>query len=626
MLAYFLGYIFKGYCLYNGTYLRTLSILMSSTNLHLDTILKTLPDLPGVYQYFDSEGKILYVGKAKSLKKRVASYFNKLHFDQSKTAVLVKKIVDIRFTVVDNPLEALLLENSLIKKLQPRYNVMLKDDKTYPWLVIKKEPFPRIFHTRRVIKDGSEYFGPYPSGAMMFTLLELVKQLYPRRTCPLNLTQQNIGAGKFRVCLEYHIGNCKGPCVGKQTEADYNNMIAEVREIFKGNFGWVIRMMKEQMKTAATKLEFENAQKLKEKIDALEGYQGKSTVVSSSINNVDVFSISSDENYAFVNFMKVVSGAIVQAYTTEMRKKLDETNEELLLLAIAEIRDKFQSQSKEIIVPFLPEIAFPEVNFLVPQRGDKLRLLELSLKNAEQYRKDRQMQHSLVDPERHSNRILERMMTDLRMKEKPLRIECFDNSNIQGTNPVSAMTVFVNAKPSKKDYRHFIIRTVEGPDDFASMEEVIYRRYKRVLEENLPLPQLIVIDGGKGQLSSAISSLVKLELFGKITIIGIAKRLEEIYFPGDSVPLYLDKRSETLKIIQQIRDEAHRFGITHHRKRRNQSTLQTELTQIKGISEKTAEKLLLHFKSVKTVAEAPIQDITPIVGKAKAEAIKAYFA
>ncbi len=592
---------------------------------NLDTILKTLPDKPGVYQYFDKEGKILYVGKAKSLKKRVSSYFNKQVFENGKTAVLVRKIEDIRFTVVDNPLEALLLENSLIKKLQPRYNVMLKDDKTYPWIVIKNEPFPRIFPTRRFIKDGSEYFGPYASVVMMKTLLDLIKQLYPRRTCPLNLTKQNIDAGKFRVCLEYHIGNCKGPCVGKQSELEYADMVKQVKEIIKGNLTEVLAMLKADMKEKAANLEFEQAQKVKEKIDILENFQGKSTIVNPSISNVDVFSIASDEGYAFVNFMKVTNGAIVQTHTLEMKKKLDETNEELLLLAIADIRDKFKSQSKEVIVPYLPEIEFPDIVFSVPQRGDKRKLLELSERNAEQYKKDRQAQIALVDPERHTNRILEKMMQDLRMKEKPVHIECFDNSNIQGTNAVSAMTVFKNAKPSKKDYRHFNIRTVVGPNDFASMEEVIFRRYKRALDENQALPQLIVIDGGKGQLSSAMHSLSQLGLVGKVTVIGIAKKLEEIYFPNDSLPLYLDKRSETLKIIQQIRDEAHRFGITHHRSKRNKATLQTELTQIQGISNKTAEKLLVEFRSVKGVSEASLQALELLVGPSKARSIQAYF-
>ncbi|MBX7183324.1 MAG: excinuclease ABC subunit UvrC [Bacteroidia bacterium] len=591
----------------------------------LDTILKTLPDKPGVYQYFDKEGKILYVGKAKSLKKRVSSYFNKQTFENGKTAVLVRKIDDIRFTVVDNPLEALLLENSLIKKLQPRYNVMLKDDKTYPWIVIKNEAFPRIFPTRRMIKDGSEYFGPYASVVMMKTLLDLIKQLYPRRTCPLNLTKQNIQAGKFRVCLEYHIGNCKAPCVGKQSEAEYAEMVQQVREIIKGNLGEVLGMLKSEMKEKAANLEFEQAQKIKEKIDILENFQGKSTIVNPSISNVDVFGMAGDESYAFVHYMKVTNGAIVQTHTVEMKKKLDETKEELLLLAMADIREKFRSLSKEVLVPFLPEMEFPDIHFNVPQRGDKRKLLELSQRNAEQYQKDRQSQIALVDPERHSNRIMERMMQDLRMKEKPTHIECFDNSNIQGTNPVSAMTVFKNGKPSKKDYRHFNIRTVVGPNDFASMEEVIFRRYKRVLDEGLSMPQLIVIDGGKGQLSSAVQSLSQLGLMGKVTVIGIAKKLEEIYFPNDSLPLYLDKRSETLKIIQQIRDEAHRFGITHHRSKRNKSTLQTELTQIQGISDKTAEKLLVEFRSVKGVSEASSEELYQVVGQAKAKLIREYF-
>jgi len=592
---------------------------------HIQSILRTLPDNPGVYQYFDAEGKIIYVGKAKNLKKRVSSYFNKDQHDNGKTQVLVRKIEDIKYIIVDTELDALLLENNLIKKYQPRYNVLLKDDKTYPWICIKNERFPRVFTTRNIVKDGSTYFGPYANGKVMNTVLDLIKQLYTLRNCNLNLSSDNIKAEKFKVCLEYHIGNCKAPCIGKESEDDYNKTIASIKEIVKGNVHSVARHLKELLQQHVEKLEFEKAQQIKEKLDLLEKYQSKSTVVNPSINNVDVFSIVTDEKYGYVNFFKIVNGSIIQSHTIELKKKLDESPEELLLLAIAELRERFSSDSKEIIVPFEIETEFPGIEFTVPQRGDKKHLLELSERNVEYYRREKIKQESLVDPERHTNRILEQMKKDLRLSVEPKHIECFDNSNFQGDYPVAAMTVFKNAKPSKKDYRHFNIKTVVGPDDFASMEEIIYRRYKRVLDENLEMPQLIVIDGGKGQLSSALESLEKLGLRGKVGIIGIAKKLEEIYFPGDSIPLYLDKRSETLKIIQQIRDEAHRFGITHHRSKRDKGTLKTELTDIKGVSYTTAQKLLSHFKSVKKVKEASLEELVKAVGNAKGELVHNYY-
>ena len=590
----------------------------------IQNILRTLPDNPGVYQYYDVEGKIIYVGKAKNLKKRVLSYFKDQH-DSGKTMVLVKKIVDIKYIIVDTEIDALLLENNLIKKYQPRYNVLLKDDKTYPWICISKEAFPRVFTTRAVVKDGSTYFGPYASVRVMHMVLDLIKQLYKLRNCNLKLDGKSIASNKFKVCLEYHIGNCKAPCVGKETEEEYDQTISEIKEIIKGNINTVSRHLKILLHQYVEKMEFENAQIIKEKIDLLEKFQSKSTVVSPTINNVDVFSIVADEKSGYVNFLKVMNGAIIQGHTIELKKKLDESDVELLTLAIAELRDRFNSDSKEIIVPFAIDTEFPNIEFTIPQRGDKKHLLELSERNVEYYRREKLKQESLVDPERHSKRILEQMKKDLHLTEEPRHIECFDNSNFQGAYPVAAMTVFKDTRPSKKDYRHFNIKTVEGPDDFASMEEVIYRRYKRVLEENQPMPQLIVIDGGKGQLSSALESLERLGLRGKVGIIGIAKKLEEIYFPDDSIPMYLDKRSETLKIIQQIRDEAHRFGITHHRGKRDKGTLKTELTEIKGISTTTAQKLLSHFKSVKNIKEAAEAELREVVGNSKGKIVFLYY-
>ncbi|MCF6213368.1 MAG: excinuclease ABC subunit UvrC [Flavobacteriaceae bacterium] len=584
---------------------------MSEVQLKIQ--IKALPNAAGVYQYYDVEGNLLYIGKAKNLKKRVNSYFTKQH-DDAKTRILVRKIKDIKHIVVETETDALLLENNLIKKHQPKYNIMLKDDKTYPWLCIKKEPFPRIFLTRRVIQDGSEYYGPYTSVRTVKVLLDLIKELYLLRTCSYDLSPKNIVQKKYSLCLDYHIGNCKGPCQGLQAEIDYDNDIQAIRNIIKGHFKKSLETFKERMHKHATDLEFEAAQQIKEKIALLKNYQVKSTVVSPTINNVDVFSIISDESFAYVNFLKISNGAIIQSHTSEIKKKLNETDRAILTLSIVEIRQRFNSQSKELFVPFKVNVG-EDLKVTVPKKGDKKRIVELSTRNARYFRQERFKQIKIIDPERHVKRILAQMKKDLRLIVAPVHIECFDNSNIQGSNPVAACVVFKNAKPSKKDYRHFNIKTVKGPDDYASMEEVVFRRYKRLLAEGESLPQLIIIDGGKGQLSSAVKSLEVLGLRGKITIIGIAKRLEELYYPEDSVPLYLDKRSETLKIIQQLRDEAHRFGITHHRNKRSKQALTTNLTQIEGIGNKTSETLLQHFKSVKRIKEAELSALTSLVGK-----------
>jgi excinuclease ABC subunit C len=591
----------------------------------ISNILSSLPDKPGVYQYFDIDGKLLYIGKAKSLRKRVSSYFQKDRHTSGKTAVMVSKVADIKTLIVDTEMDALLLENNLIKKHQPRYNVNLKDDKTYPWICIKHERFPRVFYTRKLIRDGSEYFGPYASGKMMSTMLELIHHLYKLRNCNLNLSEENIAKKKFKVCLEYHIGNCKGPCEALQTFEDYDQSIREIRLILKGNVTTVIQHLKERMQKHSNEMQFEEAHEVKEKIEQLEKYHSKSVVVNPSIHDVDVFSMILEDDTAYVNFLKVMNGSIIQGHTLEMKKKLDETPEELLEIAIADVRMRFQSQSKEILVPFPMHLEDANITFTVPKIGDKKHLLLLSEKNVHNYIREKNLQLEKVNPENKTLRLLELMKKELRLTELPRRIECFDNSNIQGAYPVAAMSVFVNAKPSKKDYRHYNIKTVEGPDDFASMEEVIYRRYKRVLDEASELPQLIVIDGGKGQLSSAMNSLEKLNLTGKIAVIGIAKKLEEIYYPDDSVPLYLDKKSETLRIIQQLRDEVHRFGITHHRRRRSKGVVKTELSEIKGIGEKAAEKLLLHFKSVKRIKEARQEELEAVIGKAKAKTVAGYF-
>ena len=599
-------------------------LYLSMAKEHVETQLKTIPERPGVYQYFDEEEKLLYVGKAKNLKRRVNSYFNKVQ-DSGRLKVLVKKIRRIEFIVVETEVDALLLENNLIKEHQPRYNVMLKDDKTYPWICIKKEPFPRVFPTRNVIKDGSEYYGPYASGRIMKNVLELIKGIYPLRTCSYNLTKQNIEADKFKVCLEYHIGNCLGPCEGYQSQEHYDANLQKVREIIKGNVAEVRRSLQADMEEQAASLQFEAAQRTKERIDLLNRYQSKSTVVSPRIHDADVFALISDVQSAYVNYLRVVDGAVIQSHTLEFKKKLDETDEELLTLGMFELRQLYQNHAKESFVSHELDIELDGVTFHKPLRGDKKALVDLSIRNAKQFRQERLKQMQIVDPDRHVNRIMAQMKLDLRLSEEPRHIECFDNSNIQGTNPVAACVVFKNGKPAKKEYRHFNIKTVEGPDDFASMEEVVYRRYKRLVEEEQPLPQLIVIDGGKGQLSAALKSLDKLELRGKIAIIGIAKRLEELFYPNDPVPLYLDKRSETLKIIQQLRNEAHRFGITHHRNRRSKSSFNTELESIPGIGKSTAQDLLKAFKSVKRIKEADQTALETIVGRSKSMKVWQHF-
>lgn len=577
--------------------------------------LKTLPSSPGVYQYFDSKGTIIYVGKAKNLKKRVNSYFTKNH-DNHKTRILVKNIVTIEHIVVESEMDALLLENNLIKKHKPRYNVLLKDDKTYPWICIKKERFPRIFATRKIIKDGSEYFGPYTSMKTVRTLLDLIKGLYPLRTCNYDLSKEKIEAQKYKLCLEYHLGNCLAPCEDKIDVSQYDENITAIRAIIKGNFKDSLLQFKQQMKAHAANMEFEEAQKIKEKLDVLQNYQAKSTIVNPKISNVDVFSIITDEAYGYVNFLQLSYGSIIRSHTIEIKKKLAETKEELLSLAIIEIRQRFHSQSPEVYLPFPLDLG-DKIKVSVPQLGDKKHLVDLSERNAKYFRMERFKQMQIVDPDRHTNRLMTQMKADLRLSEEPRHIECFDNSNLQGSNPVAACVVFRNGKPYKKDYRHYNIKTVEGPDDFASMEEVVYRRYKRLVEEGQSLPQLIIIDGGKGQLSSALKSLDLLGLRGKIAIVGIAKRLEEIYFPEDPIPLYLDKKSESLKVIQFLRNEAHRFGITFHRNKRSKGAIKSGLDAIPGVGTKTKETLLKKFKSFKRIKAATENDLIFVLGENK---------
>ncbi len=583
----------------------------------------TLPSTPGVYQYYDKDDKLLYIGKAKNLKKRVQSYFNKEH-ENAKTRILVRKISTLKHIVVETETDALLLENNLIKKYQPKYNILLKDDKTYPWICIKNERFPRVFSTRRLIKDGSEYFGPYTNFKTVHALLDLIKGLYPLRNCNFDLAEEKIRNGKYKVCLEFHLGNCLGPCEGLYAERAYNENMNAIRNILKGNFKDSLHLFKKQMHQFADNLLYEDAQKVKEKIDALENYQSRSMVVHPTITNVDVFSIISDESYAYVNYLQVSYGAIIRSHTLEIKKKLDETDEALLELSVVEIRQRFNSLSKEVFVPF--KISIEEgVKLHIPKAGDKKKILDLSTRNAKYYRLERFKQSKIVDPDRHEKRIMAQMKKDLRLSAEPRHIECFDNSNIQGTNPVAACVVFKNGKPSKKDYRKFHIKTVEGPDDFASMEEVVYRRYKRLRDEKQPLPQLIIIDGGKGQLSSSLKALDALGLRGKIAIVGIAKRLEELFYPDDPIPLYLDKKSETLKIIQQLRNEAHRFGITFHRQLRSKEALNTALETIPGIGEKTVVELLRHFKSHKRIGVATFDELATVIGASRAKKVKTYF-
>lgn len=591
---------------------------MAAQNEHIHHLLSLLPDSPGVYQYFDKEGNIIYVGKAKNLKRRVSSYFNKTH-ESLRTTMLVRNICDIKYTVVGSEEDALHLENSFIKEYKPRYNVLLKDDKTYPWITVRNEPFPRVFLTRKVIHDGSKYYGPYANVQLARTVIELIRSLYPVRTCSHQLTPENIERHKYKVCLQYHIKNCKGACEGMQSEADYLRDIEQIRQILNGNIQQLTEHLKEEMNTLAEQLKFEEAQQLKEKYLLLEKYKAKSVIVSSTIHNVDVFSYAENDNDAYVNYLHVRNGSIVQSYTIEYRKRLDESKEEILSLAIAELRGRFKSQSREIIVPFLPESEFKETFFTVPQRGDKRKLLEVSEQNVKQYKLDKVKSAEKLNPEQRITRILTRAQKDFRLHNLPMHIECFDNSNIQGTLPVSSCVVFKKAKPSKKDYRHFNVKTVEGPDDFASMYEAVYRRYKRLSEESQPLPDLVVVDGGKGQLSAACEALRDLQL--QIPIIGIAKRLEEIFFPDDPIPLYLDKNSESLRLIQQMRDEAHRFGITHHRNRRSKKQVESALDKIAGIGEKTRDLLLTRYKSVKRIKEVPHEELAQLIGPAKAKLI-----
>ena len=586
--------------------------------------LKTLPEKPGVYHYFDKNGTIIYVGKAKNLKKRVNSYFSKIH-DQAKTNVLVRKIVAIEYIVVDTEIDALLLENNLIKKYQPKYNIQLKDDKTYPWICIKKEPFPRVFSTRKYIKDGSQYFGPYPSGRIMHTYLDLIRELFPLRTCSLDLAQNKIEKANYKVCLDFHIGKCKGPCENKQSATEYNAMIAQIEGILKGNITAVIEQLVSWMNDHAAAFRFEEAQEIKTSIELLKKHQVKSTIVSPTIHQVDVLTAIEDDATVFINYLIVNHGSIIQGITLEVVRKNDETKEDVITTILPELRERYKSESREILVEEPIDWEFENMRFFAPQRGEKKALVDLSLRNAKYYRIEKLKQEKIKDPERHTNRILDTIMRDLRLKEPPAHIECFDNSNIQGTNPVSACVVFKDAKPSKKDYRHFNVQTVEGPDDFATMREAVFRRYRRLLDENEPLPQLIIIDGGKGQLGAALDALEKLDLRGKIAIIGIAKRLEELFYPGDSLPLYLDKRSETLKVIQQLRNEAHRFGITHHRNRRSKSALSNELESIPGIGPSTVEDLIKIFKSVKRIKEQKEAAIASVIGPAKAKIICAFF-
>lgn len=597
---------------------------MSAKSESIQLKLKVLPEKPGVYQFYDLNDKILYVGKAKNLKKRVTSYFNK-NQENGKTRVLVKKIVDIKYLVVDTELDALLLENNLIKKYQPKYNIQLKDDKTYPWICIKKEPFPRVFTTRRLIKDGSKYFGPYPSVKVVNTLLSLIRDLYPLRSCALDLSAKKIAENKHKVCLEYHLGNCKGGCEGYESEDTYDQYIKDIEHIVKGNLGAVIRSLKEIMNDHAANLQFEEAQSIKDKIQTIEKYKAKSTVVSPTIHEVDVITVLDDEKSAYVNYLVINNGSIIHGYTVEVNKKLEESVTDIIGFVLPEMRTRFDSNSREVLVSEDIDLQLEGVNFFSPQRGDKKALIELSERNTKFYRLEKRKQEKLKNPERHTERILEQIRVDFRLKDTPVHIECFDNSNLQGTNAVSACVVFKNGKPSKKDYRHFNIKTVEGPDDFASMEEAVYRRYKRMLDEGHSLPQLIVIDGGKGQLSSSLTALERLDLRGKIAIVGIAKRLEEIFFPGDSLPIYIDKRSESLKVVQHLRNEAHRFGITHHRNKRSKEFVQSELTEITGIGPKTQEELMLSFKTVSKIKAASLDSIASVIGPAKAKIVHAYF-
>ena len=595
---------------------------MNRDNSHINSFLKTLPNQPGVYQFYDQNGTIIYIGKAKNLRKRVSSYFNKRKFESYKIKVLVNKISDIKYVVVNNESDALLLENNLIKKHQPHYNIMLKDDKTFPWICIKNEPFPRVFSTRNVVNDGSQYYGPYTSAYAVKVLLNLIKQLYQLRNCKFLLNDENIAQRKFKLCLEYHIGNCLGPCQGLQSRESYDESIQQIRDIIKGNLSEIITFLKKEMSGHAKAFQFEEANHFKERIEILSRYQSKSTIVNPSIHDVDVFSIISDEKEAYVNFLKVVKGAVIQAHTVEIKKKLNEPDEELLAFAITDIRNRIESKSREMILPLPLHSYFPQHHITVPQRGDKKKLLELSERNSKSYRLEKMKRTQERKQQSSAERILRTIQTDLRLRELPSHIECFDNSNIQGSNPVAACVVFKQGKPVKKEYRHYNIKGVSGIDDFASMEEVVFRRYQRVMEEKKKLPQLIVIDGGKGQLNASLKSLDRLGIRGKIAIIGIAKRLEEIYFPDDPVPLYIDKNSESLKLIQNLRNEAHRFGINFHREKRSSTMTHSALTEIPGIGPRSIEKLFVRFKSIEGIRTASVESLAEEIGNSRARRVK----
>jgi len=598
---------------------------MSTNDPDLKIQISLLPDAPGVYQYFDKTGKIIYVGKAKSLKKRVSSYFSK-NQENNKTRILVSHIHQLKFIVVESELDALLLENNLIKTYQPKYNIALKDDKTYPWIVIKKEPFPRIFQTRQKRNDGSKYFGPYPNVKVMQSLLGLIKEMYPLRTCPLDLQQYKIDEGKFKTCLEFHIGRCLGPCVGNQTMTAYDKMVEEIELLLKGKTYYLIQLLKAKMMEFSEKYAFEKAQEIKTLIEQIEKYRSKSSVVSSTISDIDVFTIEETDNRFFFNFLMIQEGAIIHAYTSEVIKKLDEDLETIISYVLPEIRLRFESTSKEVIIQQNLGIILPGIQFSIPQIGEKKKLIELSLRNVSYYRLDKLKKEQLNLTERDPNRVLKQVQADFKLNELPIHMECFDNSNFQGTNAVSACVVFKNGKPAKNDYRHFNVKTVEGPDDFATMREVVYRRYKRMLDENQSLPQLIIIDGGKGQLGAALEALDELSLRGKVVIVGIAKRLEEIFYPGDQYPIYIDKRSESLKLIQFMRNEAHRFGITHHRNKRSKNSIQSELLEIKGIGEKTMQELFKEFKTIKVMRETSLDILEKKIGRSKATILFNFFA
>jgi len=598
---------------------------MESYPEHILETLKSLPPDPGVYQFLDSKEEIIYIGKAKNLKKRVSSYFQKKNYDSYKSKVLVGKIKNIKHIVVDTESDALLLENNLIKKYLPRYNVLLKDDKTFPWICIKNEPFPRIFSTRNVINDGSKYFGPYTSGLMVKTLLNLIRQLYKLRTCSHFLSPENIKNKKYKLCLEYHIENCKGACEGLQLEEDYEKAIIQIKEILKGNLGEVISFLKKEMKKYSEEFKFEDAERIKQKVEILDKFQSKSTIVNPSINNVDVFSIVDEDKYAIVNYLKITKGSVVQAHTIELQKRLKESTRELLRFAITDLQKRVHSNSIHLILPLDLSEELPGYKIIVPQKGDKKKLLELSKRNAILYKLEKQKRARENSKAKPSDRILEKLKDDLRLKNQPVHIECFDNSNLQGSNPVAACVVFKNGRPAKRDYRHYNIKTVSGPDDFASMEEVVLRRYKRLLDEKSSIPQLIIVDGGKGQLSAALKSLDALSLRHKVAIIGIAKRLEEIYFPEDPVPLYIDKNSESLRLIQFLRNEAHRFGIEFHRLKRSNSMITSELSNIQGVGQLSVNKLFKHFKSIEIIQKSTEEEISKILDKGKAKKIVAYF-